>query len=110
MDNYLIDREILGKLVDELIQEKALPVNTPEELNALREEAIQNLDEAIGIAIFTKLTKEQYAKISQLSDYPDTPPEAFDEFFENAGLDINQIITEAIKDFSTEFLGGQNEN
>lgn len=110
MDNYLIDREILGQFVDELIKQKALPVDSPEELNTLREEAIKNLDEAIGVAIFSKLTKEQYAKFDRLSSDPNTTEDAYDAFFKDAGLDISQIVTDAVKDFGAEFLKGeQNE-
>ena len=106
MNNYLIDREILGQFVDELIKQKALPVNNPEELNALREEAIKNLDEAIGVAIFSKLTKEQYAEFDQLSNDPNTTEDSYDTFFKNAGLDISQIVTDTVKAFGAEFLKG----
>lgn len=108
MDNYLIDRETLGKFIDELIKKKALPVDSPEELNRIREEGIKNLDQKIGVAIFSSLTKEQYAKFDELVDQPDATQETFEAFFEESGVDIAKIVTESAKEFGYEFLGGQN--
>lgn len=108
MDNYLIDRETLGKFVDELIKKKALPVNTPEELNALREQSISALDDKIGTAIFSKLTRPQYDELNQLLDDNQSTEETFAAFFNRANINVEQTITDTIQSFGTEFLGGQN--
>lgn len=108
MDNYLIDRETLGKFVDELIKQKALPVNTPEELSTLREEVITKLDDKIGMAIFGSLTKAQYAELNSLLDDETATEATFDAFFHQNGINIDKIVTETIQAFGAEFLGGQN--
>ena len=108
MNDYLIDRETLGKFVDELIKNKALPVDSAEELNDLREANIKALDDKIGLAIFGSLTDEQYAEFEQLLDRDDGNPEVYQDFFNSIGLDVQDIITKAMQEFQNEFLGGQN--
>ena len=68
MENTLIDREMLGQFIDELIKKKPLQVNSTEELNKMREDSIKTLDDKIGMAIFGKLTNEQNAELNQLLD------------------------------------------
>ena len=109
MDNYLIDRQTLGRFVDELIKRKALPVNTPEELNNLREESIKALDDKIGLAIFGNLTNEQNTELNQLLDRTDAEESDFEGFFNKIGLNVEQTITDTMNAFGEEFLtGGQN--
>ena len=108
MDSYLIDRETLGKFVDELIKNKALPVSTAEELSAKREELIKSLDEKIGLAVLNSLTEEQGEEFDRLLDQDDGSAEPYQEFFQRAGLNIEKIITDAVKDFQAEVLGGEN--
>lgn len=109
MDNYLIDRETLGQFVDELIKQKPLDVNNTEELNNLREESIKALDKAIGVAIFSHFTEEQNTEFNQLLDR-DAPEEDYQAFFDQTGLDLEKITTEAMQKFAQEFLeGGQND-
>ena len=109
MDNYLIDREALGQFIDGLMKQKPLPVNTPEDLNTLRENAIKELDDRLGLAIFGSLSEEQLNQINQLLDDPAATPEAFQQFFTSAGLDLQKIISNTMTAFGKEFLGGQNE-
>ena len=108
MDDYLNDREILAKFVDELIKNKALPVGNAEELNTQREAAIKELDKRIGMAIFGKFTEAQNTEFNQLLDRGDTTDEEFAAFFAKAGIDIEQTTKEAAEAFAKEFLGGQN--
>ena len=108
MDNYLTDRETLGQFVDELMKKKSLPANTPEELSALREEAIKSLDDQIGRAIFGSLNRGQLAEFNQLLDRDEESPEAFQNFFQSAGVDLEKIIADTMQKFSAEFLGEQN--
>lgn len=110
MDNTLIDRQILGQFVDELIKQKPLPVNGAEELNSLREESIKALDDKICNAVFGRLTPEQDEELNDILDLgEDSSEEVFRNFFQNAGLNVEDIITNTMKEFATEFLGGQNE-
>lgn len=108
MDNYLIDRETLGRFVDELIKKKALTVHTTEELDALREQSIRALDDKISLAIFGNLTPGQHEELNQLLDRPDTSESEFQQFFERNNLNIEGTITDTVRAFSREFLGGQN--
>ena len=109
MDNYLIDRETLGKFVDELIKRKALPANSPEELNNLREESIKSLDDKIGLAVFGNLTDEQNTELNQLLDRTDAEESDYEDFFNKIGLNVEQTITDTMNAFGEEFLaGGQN--
>lgn len=109
MDNYFTDRETLERCVDELMKQKPLPAATAEELDTLRENAITSLDNKIGEAIFGSLHPEQLEKINQLFDNNEQSPEVFKQFFSDAGIDLQQVVDNAIADFSKEFLGGENE-
>ncbi len=109
MDNYLIDRETLGQFVDELIKKKALPVDDTAELEALREREMKTLDDKVIDAIFGNLNDEQAAEMNQLLDKNEESPEVFENFFKNAGINLEQTITKTMQDFATHFLGGDNE-
>ena len=109
MDNYLIDRETLGQFVDELMRRRPLPANTPEELNSLREQNIKALDDEIAMAIFGSLNKAQLQEFNQILDRNEENPEVFQNFFQNAGMNLEEIITDTMKRFGVEFLGGSNE-
>lgn len=109
MEDYLIDRETLGKFVDELIKRKPLPVNTVEELNALREESIKTLDDRISKAMLSSLTDAQLDELEQMLDRGEDSPEAYESFYKAAGVDLEQVTSVAMQQFGAEFLeGGQN--
>lgn len=108
MDNLLIDRETLGRFVDELIKKKPLAVNSPEELSALREESIKALDDRIAMAIFGNLNEQQNAELNQLLDRPGTSETQFQQFFEQNGLNVEEAVTNTVRVFGREFLGGEN--
>ena len=108
MNNTLIDRETLGQFVDELIKQKPLPVNDTEDLSNLREESIKALDEKIYNSVFGQLTEEQIDEFSLMLDSDDTSEEAYQDFFQNAGINLKETITNTMQEFATEFLGGQN--
>ena len=108
MNNTLIDREALGQFVDELIKQKPLPVNDTEDLSSLREESIKALDEKIYNSVFGQLTEEQIDEFSLMLDSDDTSEEAYQDFFQNAGINLKETITNTMQEFATEFLGGQN--
>lgn len=108
MDNYLVDRETLGQFVDELMKKKPLPANTAEELNALREKSIEALDHEIGMAIFSSLNEAQLEEFNQMLDRNEESPEVFQNFFQNTGIDLEKTIADAVQNFGTKFLGGEN--
>jgi len=108
MDNLLIDRETLGQFIDELIKKKPLPVNTAEELAAYREQQIEALDARVAKAFLGDLTDEQYAELDHLLDDPATEPQAFEDFYQNAGIDVQAKVADELKAFADEYLGGQN--
>lgn len=109
MDNYLMDRQTLGQFVDELIKKKALPIDDTAELEALREKEMRALDDRVIDAIFGRLNDEQDAELNQLLDRDEESPEAFEEFFQSAGINVEEIIGQTMQDFAAEFLGGENE-
>ena len=108
MDNLLIDRETLGRFVDELIKKKPLAVNNPEELNNFREKSIKELDDRIALAIFGNLNDQQNAELNQLLDRPETSETEFQQFFERNGLDVEEAVTNTVRMFGRDFLGGEN--
>ena len=108
MDNLLIDRETLGRFVDELIKKKPLAVNNPEELNNFREKSIKELDDRIALAIFGNLNDQQNAELNQLLDRPDTSETEFQQFFEKNNLNVEEAVTNTVRMFGKEFLGGEN--
>ena len=109
MDNYLLDRETLGKFVDELMKQKTLDVNSPEELDALREKSMQELDDKVSAAVFGRLDSEQLKQINVLLDQEETSSEEFQKFFEDNNVDIEKIMEETFLAYAKEFLGGKDE-
>ena len=108
MDNYLIDRETLGGFIDELIKKKPLPVNAAEELTNYREEQIKALDDRIYQAVFGNLTDAQTQELNVLLDNNDTSPEAFNDYFNRIGINVEETIKNTMNAFGEEFLGVQN--
>ena len=109
MEEYLVERETLEKFVDELMKKGTLPVDSADEVSALRERMIQELDDAIGKAVFGSLDKVQLAAVNQLLDDNNTSEAAFRGFFERAGVDVDKKVAEAMEAFRGKFLGGKNE-
>lgn len=108
MDNYLLDRQTLEQFVNGLIAERFPGQAETPQIAHLREVAIQTLDDRIGTAIFGGLTESQLIEINRLLDTTEDP-EAYHQFFQKVGIDLEQTIAKAMQKFSVEFLGGQNE-
>ena len=109
MDNTLIDRETLGQFIDELIKKYPLRVSSIEELNNLREKSISALDDKISNAVFSQLNEEQNAELGRMFDQEEEPSEdVYRAFFERAGINLEQVIAGAMREYATEFIGGQN--
>ena len=104
-----MDRETLGKFVDELIKKQPLDVANVDELNARREAAIKELDDRVATAIFSQFSQEMNVEFNQLLDRNAEPTE-YDQLFERNGINIDQIITDTLQKFAQDFLkGAQNE-
>ena len=109
MEDYLIDRETLGRFIDNLIKKRPLPIEDVNELNNYRESHMRALDDRISQAIFGSLNAAQTEQLDQLLDRETQNPEVFSQFFQNQGLNIEHIILGTLSDYSKEYLaGGQN--
>ena len=95
MENYLIGRETLGKFIDQLIAQK-YPNQPSSSLEELRESNIKKLDDQISDAVFSSLDDTQLDEISAILDREENNPTAFQIFFKNVGIDIEQVINVAI--------------
>ena len=109
MDNYLIDRDTLATYVDEIMKQKPAPVNTPEELNELREKNIKELNSRIISAIAHSMSGQQLREITAMLDNDEVSEDDYQEFFDRAGVDIQKVLTDAIAQFGADYLGGNNE-
>ncbi len=109
MDDYLTDRETLGKFVDELIKRSPVSDKTPEELEAWREKQMQIIDERISYAIFGRLNEAQLAELNQILDRGEESPEVFQKFFDDAHIDLVKIMEDTLQAYSAGFFGGRNE-
>ena len=110
MEDYLLDRETLGKFIDELMKKRPLPLESAEELSEFRDQQIKALDDQISQAIFGNLDESQTAELSQLLDGEAENPDVFRDFFKKHQIDVEQTIANAASTFSANFLaGGQNE-
>ena len=107
MDNYFTDYETLGKVIDQLISQK-FPGQPQEQLESLRENSIQELDDQIGTAVISSLSKDQLDEFNVLLDREEEDPAAFRDFFEKSSIDLDAIMTKTIKTFSEKYLGGEN--
>ena len=65
MEEYLLDRETLEKLVDDSMKKHPIPVGSAEELKQYKEEQIKALDDHITHAIFGSLNES--SPITQVS-------------------------------------------
>ena len=109
MEEYLLDRDTLGKVIDELMKQRALPIDSTEELNKYREEQMHALDDYVAESLIGGLSETQSASLDELLDRETENPDAFRDFFKEEGLDVDQIVSSAFESFSNNYLkGGQN--
>lgn len=108
MQEYLIEHDTLAKLVNTLLSQK-YPDETPDNLDKIREEGIRKLDDKIGAKVFGDLDEAQLKEINELLDDQEKDPAVFQDFFKKHNINLNQKITEAMQEFSKEFLGGKDE-
>ena len=108
MEQYLIEYDTLAELVDKLISQK-YPDQLPANINEIRKSEIQKLDDKIGVKIFGSLNEQQLKEVNALLDDDGQDPSALKDFFANAGINLEQKISEAMKEYGTAFLGGKND-
>ena len=105
----IIEHETLGKIVDGLIAKK-YPDQSPDNLSELRENTIAELDEQVITAVFNELTDPEINEINTMFDKEESDPTAFQIFFKNAGVDLEQVISDVLTQFSQKFLEEDNKN
>ncbi len=105
MKEYFIERESLAELVDSLIAKK-YPNKTDEELGNLRETKISQLDDKIFKSIMGSLDKKQFEELESMLKKPEATEADLKAFFKKHNIDLEKTITETMKDFAEDFLGG----
>jgi len=103
---FLIGSENLAALVDALISAKykALPPFDTGDLAIIREQACKDLDDKVGFAIFSRFTESQNDAFHALLDRDDATEQDFERFFNEIGLNLEQVMQDAMISFSKEFL------
>ena len=109
MEDYLIDRDTLEKFINELFQKKPAPAENAEELNRVKKEMVQSLDDRINKAMLNGLSDEQLEELERMLDSGEESPEAYDAFYKNAGVNLETVFSKEMKNFEKEYLGGENE-
>lgn len=111
MNDYLIDRETLGQFVDALISQKSQiqpAANSETRETKTREDLMAEVDDLILDTVIRSLNRSQFDEFNALLDRGETDATVFENFFKNANLDLTKIVTETLKTYQTEFLGGEN--
>ena len=108
MEQYLIEHDVLARLVDNLLVQK-YQNQTPANLKEIREDNVHKLDEFISARVFDGLSDDQLDELNGLFDRQENDPTVFQDFFRNNNISLKQIVDKAIQDFSQDFLGGQHE-
>lgn len=105
MENTFIDRDLLGEVVDRLIEQK-YPREPAIKQTELRERTIAHLDDYLTDAIFDALPEERLEALNTMIINDElTSPEILTDFYKQAGLDLPTIIKQATDNFTQEFLG-----
>lgn len=108
MGETIIDQQTLTQFVDEMMRQRPAPVSTPEELAALRERLVGQLDEKINYAIFDSLDDARLAEVNKMLENEETTEDDFRQFFAAAGVDLEQVTKAAATEFAEQYAGGKN--
>ena len=109
MNDYLIDRETLEKVLDEIMKKGPAPVGSAEELYAWREEKMKELDDKVSEAVFGSLNEEQLTEVNRLVDNGELTEANLMGIFEKAGVNLDAVVKRVLQEFSEEVMGGKNE-
>ena len=102
-----MDREELAQFIDRLVKQKPLNAADPAEAEQQRERLISNLDQSIRLSILNKMNEEQLHQFNSLLDRDDDGAEdAFAKFFQDAGIDLPQTVSNTATRFAQVYLGG----
>ena len=104
MESHLIDETLLGQLADVLIAQK-YPGEPLEAHADIKNDVITALDNRISRYIIGSITKEQGAELNQLLD-SSADEAAFEDFFKKHGINLEEVIKNAMNDFKEDFLKG----
>lgn len=108
MSNYLVDRATLAKVVDTIVEQKHI-ANNGVDIQALREQKIQELDDKITQDILGALSRAQRDEFAKMIDSDIDSTEMFEKFFEECGVNLQDRISAVIVKFTQDFEGAQNE-
>ena len=105
MDSYIIDEQVLGDFVDALLKEK-YPGEPVEAHAEIKEQAKKDLDHQVLKAILGGLTQEQGTELNRILKENSSDEEAFASFFEEQGINLEKVITDAMASFKEDFMKG----
>lgn len=108
MNDYLVEYKILAKFIDDLIAKK-YPHQPAAELESIRSQSIRQLDDEITNSLLGGLTESQVAEFNALLDNQATTTDNYQDFFRKNGINVEQVIAKTMQDFTSKFLGGDNE-
>ena len=57
-------------------------------------------------ALMSSLTQDQANELDNLLDQEKENPDVFRDFFKNQGIDVEQVLSDAVESFSKQYLGG----
>lgn len=104
MDDYVIDRKVLERIVDEIIKEASTSSETPAGFSMQRERMISSLDDSINFAIFNSLSDDKLREVNVLLDNEKTSQEEFLAFFQKSNIDLSKVISDAILRFRDTYI------
>lgn len=102
-----MDQSVLDSFVSELMLQRDFSDKTDEEKTKIKNDAMERLDKNIGLAIFANLNEGQLTEVNKLIDDENTSEESFKDFFERAGINLEEVIKKEVMLFKEEFLGGE---
>ncbi len=111
MEDYFMDRSELAQFIDRLVKQKPIKAANAQEEAMKREELMSDLDHSIRLSIINRLNDEQLDEFNDLLDHDEESNEVNDpyaKFFQKAGVDLTQVVTNTLAQFARVYLGGVN--
>lgn len=98
-----MDEEVLGHLAEVLMLQKYQNL-TDNERKTIKGKIVDALDEQITQAIFSRLSNAKLATLNKLLDSDEQRVEVFQKFFDESGINLEQLIGDTAKTFTKGFL------
>lgn len=95
----------MDAFIEQLINDKKLPLMRPEVKNELKADLLQQLADQIDRAAIEALPEDKAVELSDKMDDPSFGPEQVAEFLVNSGVDLNQVTLDTMIRFRTFYLG-----